>query len=254
MTPDLLHIAGIALILATAGFIQGLTGFGFAIIGMAFLPMITPDWKTSVTLVAVNSILIPFVLLKRHGGEFSLRPALGLTIGTVVGTYLGFHFMRHNVDGGWFIRLFGGVLIAFSIFDLVQSTRKDAVFSIHRAFAIPFGLAGGFFGGAFNIGGPPVVAYAYSQGWSKSQIISTLQVVFLCGAGYRMLLMGSNGFFNTEVFRLLIWTTPPTLLGIVAGNHFLARTDQAQLRIWVFALVGVLGLYYLIRGTAGPVS
>ena len=254
MSPDLLHIAGIALVLATAGFIQGLTGFGFAIVGMAFLPVITPDWESSMTLVAVNSILIPFVLLKRHGGEFSLRPALGLTIGTLVGTYLGFHFMKQNMEGGWFIRLFGGVLIAFSIFDLIQSTRKGAVFSIHRALAIPFGFAGGFFGGAFNIGGPPVVAYAYSQGWSKSQIIATLQVVFLFGAGYRMLLMGSHGFFNQSVFHLLIWTTPATLLGIVTGNHFLARTDQAQLRTWVFVLVGILGLYYLIRGTAVPVS
>jgi len=69
------------------------------------------------------------------------------------------------MEGGWFIRLFGGVLIAFSIFDLIARPpgRMPSFPSIGPS-SIPFGLAGGFFGGAFNIGGPPVVAYAYSQG------------------------------------------------------------------------------------------
>jgi hypothetical protein len=239
-----LQIAGIGAVLALAGFVQGLTGFGFAIVGMAFLPMITPDWKATVTLVAVNSILIPFVLLKKHGGGFSVRPAMGLTVGNLVGTYLGFHFMNQHLNGSWFIRMFGAVLVIFSIFDLAQTLRKDSGYSIHRTLAIPFGLAGGFFGGAFNIGGPPVVAYAYSQGWSKSQIISTLQVVFLCGAGYRMLLMGSHGFFSRQMFDLLLWTTPPTLGGLLLGNHFLAIADQSKLRMGVFALVGILGIKY----------
>lgn len=246
MNVDALQIAGIGIILAAAGFIQGLTGFGFAIVGMAFLPILSQDWKSCVTLVAVNSILIPFVLLKRHGGEFSIRPALGLAFGTLIGTYLGFHFMKSNLEGEWFIRLFGVVLVVFSVFDLVQAIRKDAIFSIHKRLAIPFGMAGGFFGGAFNIGGPPVVAYAYSQGWSKSQIVATLQVVFVAGAGYRMLLMGSNGFFDLQVLKLLLWTTPATLAGIVAGGHFLTRADQAKLRTGVFLLVGILGLKYAI--------
>jgi hypothetical protein len=111
---------------------------------------------------------------------------------------------------------------------------------------IPFGMAGGFFGGAFNIGGPPVVAYAYSQGWSKSQIVATLQVVFVVGSAYRMLLMGSNGFFDRTAMNLLLWTTPATLAGIVAGSHFLIRTDQAKLRTWVFVVVGILGFKYAL--------
>ena len=246
MSFDPIQIASIALVLAAAGFIQGLTGFGFAIVGMGFLPMITPDWKASMTLVAVNSVLIPFVLLKRHGGEFSLRPALGLTLGNVVGTYLGFKFMEQHFDGSWFIRSFGAVLVIFSIFDLVQSSRKNAVFSIHHSLGIPFGLAGGFFGGAFNISGPPVVAYVYSQGWTKSRIIATMQVVFVCGSVCRMLLMGSHGFFNRHVFGLLLWTTPPTLGGLLLGNHFLSVSDQDKLRTGVFVLVGLLGLKYLL--------
>lgn len=248
MSAPTLQILGIGLVLAAAGFVQGLTGFGFAIVGMALLPLLHADWQSSMTLVAVNSILIPVVLLRRHGGGFSLRPALGLALGTLIGTYLGFHFTARNSDGGWFIRLFGLVLFLFSAFDLWQAARKDPLFGIHKRLAIPFGLAGGFFGGAFNISGPPIVAYAYSQPWSKSQTVATLQVVFMAGAGYRMLLMGTNGFFDTQALNLLLWTTPPTLAGLLAGSHLLNRMEQTTLRTGVFVLVGLIGLVYAIFG------
>jgi uncharacterized membrane protein YfcA len=242
------QIVGIGVVLAAAGFVQGLTGFGFAIVGMALLPLLQADWQASLTLVAVNSILIPVVLLKRHGGGFSLRPALGLTLGTLIGTYLGFHFTTRHSEGGWFIRLFGVVLFLFSAFDLWQGLRKSPLFVIHKRLALPFGLAGGFFGGAFNISGPPIVAYAYSQPWGKSQTVATLQVVFMAGAGYRMLLMGTNGFFEPQVLNLLLWTTPATLTGLLLGSHLLNRADQTTLRTGVFLMVGLLGLVYAILG------
>lgn len=248
MNASVFQIVGIGFVLAAAGFVQGLTGFGFAIVGMAFLPLLQTDWQSSLTLVAVNSILIPLVLLKRHGGAFSFRPALGLTLGTLVGTYLGFQFTKQHSDVDWFIRFFGLVLFLFSLFDLLQALRKHPLFEIHQRLAIPFGLAGGFFGGAFNISGPPIVAYAYSQAWSKSQTVATLQVVFMAGAGYRMVLMGSNGFFDLQVLNLLMWTTPATLAGILLGSYVLHRADQSTLRTGVFILVGLLGLVYAIFG------
>ncbi len=238
-------IAAIATVLAAAGFIQGLTGFGFAIVGMALLPALTANWQTSFSLVALNSVLIPFVLLRRHRGGFSVRPALALTAGALVGTYIGFRVMDTHADGTWFIRLFGLSLIAFSLFDIYMN-RNERSFTMPRSMAIPCGVFGGFFGGAFNIGGPPLVAYAYSQPWSKDQIIGTLQFVFLCGTGYRMWMMGFNGYFDAEIVRVVAWTTLPTIAGLLAGSHLLVRTDAARLRTGVFVLVGLLGIKYAI--------
>jgi len=248
MTHGPLAISTIALVLAAAGFVQGLTGFGFAIVGMALLPSFTSSWQTAFSLVALNSVLIPFVLLRRHRSGFDLRPVLGLTFGALIGTYIGFRFMDGHAQGAWFIRLFGVSLILFSVFDLYMN-RGDRTFSLPSFTAIPCGIFGGFFGGAFNIGGPPLVAYAYSQPWSKSQIIAALQFVFLCGTGYRMWLMGFSGYFDREMFRVVCWTTLPTIAGLLFGSHLLTRIDTANLRSGVFLLVGILGVKYALLGT-----
>ncbi len=210
---------------------------------MAVLPWITNDFQSSFTLVALNSIIIPGLIMMNTRREFRFRPAIALAIGGVIGTYLGFHFMHRNVDGVLFIRLFGAVLILFAVVDAIMT--KAFNYTMPKWMGWPCGVLGGFFGGAFNIGGPPMVAYAYSQPWTKQQTVATLQAAFVCATSYRIWLMGFNGYFDWSMLKLTLFTVIPTAIGIVVGGKLLERVNRDRLKMAVFVIVGILGFKYL---------
>tara|TARA_R110002096_G_scaffold273422_11_gene467311 strand:+ start:256 stop:1017 length:762 start_codon:yes stop_codon:yes gene_type:complete len=210
---------------------------------MAILPWLTGDFQTSFTLVALNSIIIPGLIMFNTRREFKFRPAVALAIAAVFGTFLGFHFMNRNVEGAIFIRFFGAVLILFTVVDIILT--RAFRYTMPKWMAWPCGMLGGFFGGAFNIGGPPMVAYVYSQPWSKQQTVATLQAAFIAATGYRICLMGFNGYFDRSVFHLTLYTVIPTAIGIYVGGKLLDRVNRDRLKMAVFVFVGILGFKYL---------
>lgn len=235
-----------ALVMGVAGMVQSATGFGFAIVAMALLPLpfVLHDLHVALPLVALNGVLIPFLIFSRHGRHFAWSKAAPLALGGVFGTLAGF-WMMHGLSGrSLFIRLFGAALLITALFDIGLASVLRA--RVPRWMGVPCGLVGGFFGGAFNIGGPPFVVYAYSQPWTKGEIVATLQVSFLCSTGLRLLLMGGHGYFDKRVLLISLFTLVPTAIGIGCGARLLQRINLERLRVWVFGLVALLGLKYLL--------
>lgn len=235
-----------ALVMGAAGLVQGATGFGFAIVAMALLPLpfVLRDFEVAFPLVALNGLVIPVLIMGRHRKSFDWHKAAPLVLGGVFGTVTGFCLM-HGLSGRLiFLRIFGATLLVTALFDIwlarVVRTR------LPTWMAVPCGFVGGFFGGAFNIGGPPFVVYAYSQPWTKSEIVSTLQVSFLCSTGLRLLLMGKGGYFDQRVVLLTLFAVIPTAIGITIGTHLLHRANLNRLKTFVFALVALLGFKYLL--------
>lgn len=235
-----------ALVMGMAGLVQGATGFGFAIVAMALLPLpfVLREFQVVFPLVALNGIVIPVLIMGEHRRHFAWSKAAPLTMGGVVGTAAGFFLMDGISGREVFMRLFGAALLATALFDvwLVKVARTR----LPGWMGIPCGLTGGFFGGAFNIGGPPFVVYAYSQPWSKPEIVATLQFSFLCSTGLRLLLMGGSGYFDHRVLTLLLVTLVPTVVGIRFGTRLLHRVDLAKLKTFVFGSVAILGIKYLL--------
>lgn len=235
-----------ALVMGLAGMVQGATGFGFAIVAMALLPLpfVLHDIQVALPLVALNGVVIPILIVTRHGKHFAWSKTAPLALGGVVGTVAGFCVM-HGLSGRTlFVRLFGATLFLTALFDI--GLTRFAQFRMPRWMGLPCGFLGGFFGGAFNIGGPPFVVYAYSQPWTKSEIVATLQVSFLCSTGFRLLLMGGHGYFDKRVLLITLVTLLPTAVGIACGTHLLQRVNLDRLRLFVFGLVALLGIKYLL--------
>ena len=84
-----------------------------------------------------------------------------------------------------------------------------------------------------------MVAFCYSQPWSKHQIVATLQVAFMVATISRVALMaGTGAYFDRQVIILTLATVIPVAIGIFFGGKLLARISLKWLRVGVFA-VGV---------------
>ncbi|MFA6542910.1 MAG: sulfite exporter TauE/SafE family protein [Limisphaerales bacterium] len=228
-------------ILAFAGFIQGLTGFGFGLVSMALLPLALPFKEALVVVAALNVAACATTLFatRRH---FSWRRGAGVALGSCVGVPIGFYALVH-LDSQLLLHALGALMCFFAVSELFLARYFRVKFPEWAGF--PVGVVSGSLGGAFNIGGPPVIAYAYSQPWAKEEIVATLQLVFGASAILRLALVGQSGLLHADLLHLALLALLPMLAGIVLGGHLLQRVPREPLKFAVFVFLLTMGAKYL---------
>ncbi len=231
-------------VLALAGFVQGLTGFGFGMIAMGLLPlMIGLEQALAVaTLAGLATTLTTTGLTLRH----LHWPSTGaLWFGTVVGVPLGFEALT-AVPQVLVMRLLGLAMCGLIVFDLTTSRKDSATWPRWAGWCT--GLVSGTLSGAFNMGGPPLVAYVYGRPWPKEQQVATLSGLFLTGGIIRLGLLMWSGEVVDSSWTSTAWAVGPLLAAVVCGNRLLKRVPQKRLRMVVQIFLLALGARYLIAG------
>ncbi len=234
----------VILALSLAGFVQGLTGFGYGLAAVALLPLVLElkDAQVVVALLNVVVCLVAFLATWRH---FSWRNGRWLIIGSAVGVPIGF-FALVKLPAPVLLRALGLLLCVFSAMELWRGER--VLFRIPSSLGLPVGLISGSIGGALNVGGPPAVAYAYSQPWTKEQIVSLLQVSFGLCAVLRLALVMNSELVRPELVRVSLLAVVPLLLATWLGSALLKRAPQDRLKLAVFVFLFIMGVKYLFLG------
>jgi uncharacterized membrane protein YfcA len=240
-TDDLLLATAV---LSLAGFVQGLTGFGFGMTAMSLLPLVLGlhEAQAVVTLTSTAACVLMAAVTLRDVPWAGL-PRLWL--GTLVGVPLGFELFE-SLPQAMITRVLGVMLCSMVLFEFLVARRTSLRWP--RWLEPIVGVASGILTGAFNIGGPPLVACIYSQPWSKEQHVAGLTAVFLSGGLIRVGLLLVQDDLPSAAWSVSGWTLLPMLLALVCGNRVLGYVPQQQLRAAVFTVLLILGGRYLIVG------
>ncbi|MEM7602624.1 MAG: sulfite exporter TauE/SafE family protein [Verrucomicrobiota bacterium] len=233
----------LAAILFAAAFLQSATGFGMALVCTALFPLLMPV-SDAIAFVSISCFIATIFIMFANRAGLSFRHAGPLALGMLVGIPFGFYGLKH-VDGTLVVRILGITLMLIALTEFLQS-RYTGGWKMPEKSGVVFGLIGGVITGAFNVGGPPVVIYAYSRSWTKTETVAILQSVFLTGSITRNALMWQAGELTRELLILVAWTIPAALLGIWFGKKTLDRLPQVWLRRIVFGLIFVIGLKYVL--------
>lgn len=234
----------LAVILFAAAFLQSVTGFGMALVCTAFVPLLLPV-KDAIAFVSIACFIATIFIMLANRSGLSFRHAGPLALGMLVGIPFGYYGLT-NIDGTLVVRILGVILMLIALAEFLQSRYKGTR-KLSGKSGIFFGLIGGIITGAFNVGGPPVVIYAYSRPWSKTETVAILQSVFLTGSITRNALMWQAGEYTQDLLRLVLFSIPAALVGIWLGKMALDRVPQLWLRRIVFASIFVIGLNYLLQ-------
>lgn len=249
MSPETTALILVALIMAGAAFVQSVSGFGMAVVAVATLPLVM-DLKDAIALVAVFNLFVSTLTLFWNRSGYSWKVARPLVLGMMLGIPIGFFFL-HATDSAIVIRVLGALLILIALSDTILSRKSH--FTLPAWSAWPLAVFGGAIGGAFNVGGPPVVAYAYSQNWTKTQTVAILQGVFLIAGGSRNALMVGRDLttsgktdWSWDLAVNFLASVPLAILAIYFGKLCLDRIPQSILRATVFSFIFIMGGKYLL--------
>ena len=231
-----------SLIIAFAGFTQGLSGFGSVIITLPLLALFL-NIKTVIPLAGLLSLCISLILTVQLRHHLKRAAMLPLLIASVPGIPLGVYMLK-TVDSRILELLAGGILVLYSAW---RFRGMKAEPSLKACWAYLAGFSAGCLGGSTGANGPPVIIYASLQPWNKDEIKSTLAgYFFITGIGISAL-HGLNGLITREVLNLSLIALPSLLLGVLAGSLCYRKVDTVSYRKAPTVMLLILGLIMLFK-------
>ncbi len=232
----------IALVVAgalVAGFVNGLSGTGYALVSLGFwLHAMSP--VTAAPLVAFCSVAGHLQSLPRiwKGVIWSrLWPFLaGGLIGVPVGTaLLGFVQVQP-------LKVGVGILLLLYCSWMGFVRRPPVVMSGGRLADGTAGLGGGILGGMASLSGPIPVIWVQLRGWNMLAQRGVNQPFNMSILALSLVSAAVAGFLDRTFFIWAAITLPVTLIGAHIGLRLYGRINDAQFRRLVIALLGLSGL------------
>ena len=232
-----------ALVIFLASFVMGLTGFGIALVAMAFLPWLMSP-VTAIVLLTLYAFVFSVVVVVQLRRDLTPRALVDLLVGTVAGAPLGVWVLA-SLPVSALNRLIGLVLIIVVALEFrgVMPTRL-----VGRAWGLVTGFLAGVIGGAVGTPGPPVIVYATTQGWGPRTMKANTMGFFVANQGVILVGYWWAGLLTRDVAIVSTAFALPALAGVGAGIALFGRLDPVRFRRIVFGLLLVSGLVLLVRG------
>ncbi|WP_394151989.1 sulfite exporter TauE/SafE family protein [Vibrio maritimus] len=212
----------ISLIIALAGFTQGLTGFGSALVSVPLLSFIVGA-QTAVPIAGIFGWLVTLPIVWKMRDSIQTQTGLILFAGSVPASFVGAKLLA-TMPSQYILLTMGIVLVASSIHSL-RSTKP-----LFRKTSVPVTVGAGFTSGVLgaSVGesGPPVIAYTSMQPWTADQTKSTLAFFFMLQMIGANISFWNEGLITSEVIQHVISALPAFAVGLAGGMigyHFLHK-------------------------------
>jgi len=232
----------IVCIVFAAGFIQGLSGFGSAIIAIPLLTFFL-DVKTAVPLVVMLGIIIGLINSRELIQYNQTRLLAPLIFTALCGIPVGILFIK-SVQESFVLLVLSILLISYSLYTLLGL--KSRIFS-HHIVGYLAGFFSGLLGATVSISGPPVILYATAQDWSAKEKKSLLATYFLLVTIFTAIGFYMSGLLNDEVMILFGYSVIPLIVGTYAGIFVFNTIGSSHQNILINLFVLVLGAILLVK-------
>jgi len=238
-------IIWICAVAVVAGFTQGLTGFGFAVLCTPLLLMMVPV-KTSVPVAGLcgGAVAVPLVLtLRRH---VLWKPLLTLLVSSIPGVWLGAKLLK-AAPVGLITGTMGVILAAVGVFQLSGGRAPEAWRG--RLLGVISGFLAGAVGASTAAPGPPIIAYTSLQPWDVRETKAVMNLFFVIQTLAVIPLYHANGLLTRDVGAACAWASPFVVAGVAGGmflSHLLRDRIHFMRRI-IYTAVLLLGVSMIAK-------
>jgi len=238
----MIEFLSITLIVITAGFLQGLTGFGFGLIALPLLSLFIP-FKTIVPLTLMLSLFITLILSVQLRSAINRQTVAILFVATLPGIPVGIYLLKHVPSE--YLAIFVGILmVSFTSYQMLATPRPMKL-GLH--FTLGAGLTSGILTGSLSTGGPPVIIYSAMQPWTKDQTKATLASYFFISGCAGLIAHFFSGIITQSVLTHFIYLFPAMIVGISTGTMAYKRLSDHGYRRLAIIFVFLLGIMMIAK-------
>ncbi len=224
-----------------AALVQGATGFGFGLVGLGILGVLLAEFADASVVLAVPCLALTGSMLWRLRRRVKVDRMTPLIVMSILAMPVGVLALKHARPEGLYVAL--SLLLAGAV--VQQAVPRLAGRRWHPLWlGVPCGIFSGLLSGAFNTGGPPVVAYVTSQRFDRFRHVGVLALVFCLFNVARIINLSAFGLLTWRLVLLGLAAVPAILLGMLIGMRLLTRMSDRILRIIVSVALFLLSVRY----------
>lgn len=232
------------LLSACAAFVQRVSGFGFGIFIMMFLPYIMPSYNVAVALSGILSGTTALFIVIRNIRHVRWDKMFLVVLSNALVSYVAIMYMR-SVDGLFMRRMLGVLLVAVAIYFLFFESRMHLSFR-SRWSRGAVGSVSGVMGSMFGMPGPPVVLYGVSEIEDKKEYMATMQAFWLVFNIIYLFFRSGGGYYTSDT--PLFWGVGVAgiLIGVYLGAlcfNALSREGFKKVVYTVMLASGMVALF-----------
>ena len=230
-----------SIVIFTASFIQGITGFGFALIAVPLLSYFLP-LKSIVPLVVLYSLATNLFILKETRNHIRLKDIRWVIIFGIIGIPFGVWILK-TVDVN-LLKTLAGFTIAITAAAMIKGFQMK-----FRNEVISSGVAGflsGVLNGSISMSGPPVVIFLANKDAEKDVFRANLS---LYGIITNLITIASffiSGLASPVIFKNFIFLFPGLVAGIMIGNLTVRKINETLFRKLILISIIAMGLTIVI--------
>lgn len=244
----LIQLMFIFFIFFIGSFIQGVSGFGFGMFAMSFLPFLFTV-KDSALLVVSLSIILSGIIAIQLRKHIHWRSVIGILSWALIGRVIGYYILHNYGDLAILKSILGGVLIVFVIY-LFLSKPPSPERQINKTW-LPaiLGLFAGFVGGIFAVSGPFFVFYYLLLFHNNKYTYSAnLQISFFISNILTVTLHGFSGDFSIEFLKYFLVGLTSIFIGSRIGIHFFNKLSQENIKRAAATVVALAAASLILFG------
>jgi uncharacterized protein len=232
-------IAFIIILLAST--IQGMTGFGAALLaGPTLTLLVEPKLVVVIVMFTGMGNLIGVVhSARKHIDLFRLAP---LVLPAVLGVPIGAYILL-NVSSSITGLSIATISIMFSVALLLGYSRP---FKREAIASLGFGFTSGIMSAGVGMGGPPLILFLSNQGWPKEIFRATVALHFLLIGTLAIVSYIITGVATTNRIISALTLMPASLIGFYFGNLMFSKINSfvfMKVTLIVIFITGIISLY-----------
>ena len=236
-------IAALALVAQVAYVIVGISGFGSALVSIPLLAHFLP-----LTTVLPMLVLVDFTATLTNGFKFrrdidvkELKTIIPtMCVGIIIGV-----IMLSRLPGTSLLPPLGLSIAAYGLYRLREPIAKTFV---SPRWGYVTGLAGGFTGGLFGIGGPVYATYLSRRTNDFAKMRATISAIFAVSTGFRIVAFLISGLLlNPEVLWGAAIILPVMFIGLNIGHRLHGKLNRKHLSVFISILLIASGFSLVMR-------
>jgi len=232
---------------AAGGFVQGLSGFAFGLVALAFWA-----WFVSPQLAGPMVVFGSFIgqILSFHTvrRSFDLALMLPFLVGGILGVPLGVLVLRY-LDPLLFKAAVGALLSLYCPV-MLFSRELPRITAGGRLADAAIGFVGGVMGGIGGLTGPVPTLWCALRGWDNDTQRAVFQSFNLAMQALTLVIYAASGVLSFEAGYMFLLITPAMLIPTLIGARLYRRFSELAFRRLVLLLLSLSG--FVLLGVSVP--
>lgn len=244
-------VAALAGIVLGASVLNGVAGFGFALVAVAGMAIVLEP-KPAIVIMSLITPLLTTMQLHHHWAFRKVTRRLPtLLLGAGVGASVGTQLLV--VLPAFVLAISLGLFTLWFAADSLRPKPRSIAPDTERRIAPGVGLLAGLTNGSLGASGPVLGSYLMAIGLRGREFVFAISVVFATMSAVRIINLAVADEYTTSIVLLGIGLTVPAYVGQRTGFLLQGRLSPIRFQHAIIATLLVASAYLLYRGVSDAI-